>query len=97
MESMEDISVVNREKNNYTEWRKTMFDDMTVEEFSEAAAEILRHLRGHRFRQTALQRFDVFHENNHQKPPIPIIEEGTTGAFVIPHKLSVNFDICLAM
>ena len=39
MESMEDISVVNREKNNYTEWRKTMFDDMTVEEFSEAAAE----------------------------------------------------------
>lgn len=33
------ISVVNREKNNYTEWRKTMFDDMTVEEFSEAAAE----------------------------------------------------------
>ena len=33
------ISTVNREKNNYTEWRKTLFDDMTVEEFSEAAAE----------------------------------------------------------
>ena len=33
------ISVVNREKSNYTEWRKTLFDDMTIEEFSEAAAE----------------------------------------------------------
>ena len=33
------ICTVNRAKNDYTEWRRTLFDDMTAEEFSESAAE----------------------------------------------------------
>ena len=31
------ISILNREKNDYTEWRKILFEDMTDEEFHDAA------------------------------------------------------------
>ena len=33
------ISIMNREKNDYTEWRKTLFEDMTDEEFHNAAVD----------------------------------------------------------
>lgn len=33
------ISIINREKFDYTEWRQTLFEDMTIEEISKKAME----------------------------------------------------------
>ncbi len=33
------IALINREKFNYTEWRKSLFADMSVEQLAEAADE----------------------------------------------------------
>ncbi|MCI8388063.1 MAG: hypothetical protein HFE63_06300 [Clostridiales bacterium] len=33
------ITIINREGFDYTEWRRTLFDNMTVEKFEEAAVE----------------------------------------------------------
>jgi hypothetical protein len=33
------ISIVNREKMDYTKWREKLFDDMTVDEFAQMAVE----------------------------------------------------------
>ena len=32
------ISIINREKFDYTKWQQNLFDDMTLEELNEAAA-----------------------------------------------------------
>ncbi len=32
------ISIINREKFDYTKWQQHLFDDMTLEELNEAAA-----------------------------------------------------------
>ncbi len=33
------ISIIQKEKFDYTEWRKTLFEDMTIEEISQKAME----------------------------------------------------------
>ena len=37
------ISVINREKFDYTKWQRTLFDDMNLDELNEAAAEFAKN------------------------------------------------------